>query len=133
MKSKNLVYYLSLFIARDKRLIDKTGARGCPKASLRWIEGYERIAEMAAQLPDARLVYVADLEADLVSLMLRAQDLDAPADWLVRAKHNRCLLDGDRLWEHTGAGEPMGELTFAMAARRGVKTRSVRQQLWQGR
>ena len=57
------------------------GARGGPKESVRWIEGYQRIAEMAAQLPGTRLVYVADREADLVPLM-------------VRAKHNRCLPDG---------------------------------------
>ncbi|MBG6223447.1 hypothetical protein IWX79_004423, partial [Janthinobacterium sp. CAN_S1] len=114
--------------AREKK--DKTGARGGPKESLRWIEGYERIAEMAVQLPATRLVYVADREADLVPLMLRAQELGAPADWLVRAKHNRCLPDGDKLWEHTGAGAPIGELTFAMAARHGVKARTVRQQLW---
>ena len=37
---------------------------------------------------------------------------------------------GDRLWEHTGAGAPIGELTFAMAARHGVKARMMRQQLW---
>ena len=37
--------------------------RGGPKESVRWIEGYERIAEMAAQLPDTRLVYVAGREA----------------------------------------------------------------------
>jgi len=49
--------------------------------------------------------------------MLRAQELGAPADWLVRAKHNRCLPDGDMLWEHAGAGVPIGELTFAMRAK----------------
>ena len=27
--------------------------------SLRWLEGYERLAEMAAQLPQTRLVYPA--------------------------------------------------------------------------
>ena len=27
--------------------------------SLRWLEGYERLAEMAAQLPQTRLVYLA--------------------------------------------------------------------------
>ena len=48
----------------------------------------------------------------------------------MRARHNRCPPDGDRLWEHTGAGAPIGELTFAMAARHGVKARTVRQQLW---
>lgn len=114
--------------AREKK--DKFGMRGGPKESLRWIEGYERIAEMAPNLPDTRLVYVADREADLVPLMLRAQELGTPADWLVRAQHNRCLPEGEKLWQHTGTGEPVGEISFAMAARHGVKARTVRQQLW---
>jgi hypothetical protein len=114
--------------AREKK--DKSGMRGGPKESLRWIEGYERIAEMATSLPDTRVVYVADREADLMPLMLRAQELGTPADWLVRAAHNRCLPDGEKLWQHTGSGEPVGEISFAMAARHGVKARTVRQQLW---
>jgi hypothetical protein len=114
--------------AREKK--DKFGIRGGPKESLRWSEGYERIAEMAANLPDTRLVYVADREADLMPLMQQAQELGTPADWLVRAAHNRCLPDGEKLWQHTGAGEPVGEISFAMAARHGVKARTVRQQLW---
>ena len=51
---------------------DKQGKRGRLKESLRWIEGYERIAETAASLPDTRLVYVADREADMIALMVRA-------------------------------------------------------------
>lgn len=67
---------------------------------MRWREGYERVAEMAAEMPATRLVYVADREADLVNMMARAQEMETPADWLVRAKHNRCLPDGDgeKLW-----------------------------------
>jgi len=114
--------------AREKK--DKSGMRDRPKESLRWIEGYERIAEIATHLPETRLVYVADREADLMPLMLRAQELGTPADWLVRVVHNRCLPDGEKLWQHTGAGEPVGEISFAMAARHGVKARTVRQQLW---
>jgi hypothetical protein len=30
--------------------------RGGPKESLRWIEGYERLAELAPRLPGTRLV-----------------------------------------------------------------------------
>jgi hypothetical protein len=114
--------------AREKK--DKFGARGGPKESLRWIEGYERIAEMAAEMPGTRLVYVADREADLIPLMARAQELDTPADWLIRASHNRCLPDGDKLWQHTTAGASIGEISFTMASRHGVKARAVRQQLW---
>ena len=40
-------------------------------------------------------MYVANREADLVAMTRRAHELDTPLDWLVRAKHNRCLLDVD--------------------------------------
>lgn len=40
-----------------------------PKGSLRGVEGCERIADMAAHLPQTRLLYVADREADLMPLM----------------------------------------------------------------
>ena len=65
--------------------------------SLRWLEGYERLAEMAAQLPQTRLVYLADRKADIMALMVRARDLGEPLDWLLRSKHNRTLSDGDKL------------------------------------
>ena len=114
--------------AREKR--DKFGKRGGPKESLRWIEGYERIAEMATELSNTRLVYVTDREADLMALMLHAQELGTPADWLIRSAHNRCLPDGEKLWQRTAGGKPVGEIAFTMGSRHGVKARTVRQQLW---
>lgn len=101
-----------------------------PKESTRWIEGYERVAEMAAEFPETRLVYVADREGDMVELPLRAQSLGTPADWLVRAKHNRCLPGGEKLWSHTTSGEALGTISFLMASREGVKARTVRQTVW---
>jgi hypothetical protein len=114
--------------ARAKK--DAQGQREGLKESLRWIEGYDRIAEMAADFPATRLVYLADREADLMPLMRRAQELGEPADWLVRAKHNRCLPDGGKLWERTMAEQPLGEIEFTLTSRHGVKERPVRQQLW---
>jgi hypothetical protein len=116
--------------AREDR--DKDGIRHGQKESARWREGYERVAEMAVDMPGTRLVYVADREADLVEMMARAQEMGAPADWLVRAKHNRCLPDGDgaKLWAYTTAGEAAGEITFTLPARDKQKARKVRQQLW---
>ena len=110
----------------------KDGAQAScePKESTRWIEGYQRVAEMAARLPSTRLVYVADREADLVELMRCAHTLGTPADWLIRAKHNRCLPEGDKLWSHTSAGESLGEIVFTLGSRKGQKAREVRQQLW---
>jgi hypothetical protein len=69
--------------AREPR--EANGRRGGPKESLRWIKGYERLAELAPRLPATRLVCVADREADMLPLMVRARQLDCPADWPVRA------------------------------------------------
>jgi hypothetical protein len=116
------------FWAREKR--DAEGVRHGQKESTRWIEGYERVAEMAAEMPGTRLVYVADREADMIALMLRAQVLGSPADWLVRAKSDRALPDGAKLWASTSEGEPLGEITFTIGPRDEQKGRMVRQQLW---
>ena len=102
------------------------------KESERWIEGYERVAEQAAQLPATRLVYVADREADMMGMIRRAHQLETPADWLVRAKHDRCLAGGEgkRLWSETTADMPLGEISFLMEGRGKQKARQVRQQIW---
>jgi hypothetical protein len=109
---------------------DKQGKRGGLKESLRWIEGYERIAETAPSLPDTRLVYVADREADMIALMMRAQELGTPADWLIRSTHDRSLPESAKLWSTTSEGEPIGEIGFTMGSRHGVKAREVRQHVW---
>ena len=90
-----------------RELRDAQGVRHGQKESNRWIEGYERVAEMAGEMPSTRLVYVADREADIIALMRRAQRLGTPADWLVRAKTDRALPNGEKLWASTLDGEPL--------------------------
>jgi Transposase Tn5 dimerisation domain len=109
---------------------DAQGQRGGLKESLRWIEGYERVAETASSLPHTRLVYVADREADMLALMERAQELGTPADWLIRSTHDRALPEGAKLWTATTEGAPLGEIAFTMGSRHGVKARQVRQHVW---
>lgn len=109
---------------------DADGKRPGTRESLRWTEGYERVAETAQAMPHTRLVYVADREADIVELMRRARDLGHSADWLIRSQHNRCLPDGAKLWADVLAGEVLGEIEFTLPARHGQVTRTVRQQVW---
>lgn len=109
---------------------DASGNRGGPQESTRWTEGYSRIAELAARLPDTRLVYVADREADIVALMAQARDLGHPADWLIRSQHNRALPEGGKLWAAVTAGEALGGIRFTMPSRQGQKARDVRQRVW---
>ena len=37
-------------------------------------------------------------------------------DWLIRATHNRCLAEGDKLWERLAEGAILGEVTFTLPA-----------------
>jgi hypothetical protein len=138
-----------------RELKDKNGVRPGQKESLRWIEGYERVAEMAERMPATRLVYVADRESDIAALMWRAKELGDCADWLVRSMHNRrCLVQSDsslastnaageqdalleqaepeiaQLWALTTSGEPLEKITFTMPTRGEQKARVVRQSLW---
>ena len=80
-----------------RELKDKDGSRPGIKESVRWVEGYEQLAEMAAELPETRLVYLADREADIMELMRRAGELATPVDWLLRFQHNRTLSGDDKL------------------------------------
>ena len=68
------------------------------KERVRWVEGYEIVADLAAQTPETRLVSIADREGDLRALMDTAARRGHPADWLVRAVHNRNTAAGETLW-----------------------------------
>ncbi len=111
--------------AREPKGAD--GTRPGVSESTRWIEGYERVAETAAKMRGTRRVYVADREADMVGLMQRAQALGTPADWLIRAQHNRCLPQGGKLWAAVLADVPLGVIEFTVASRHGQPERTVRQ------
>ena len=113
-----------------RELKDKDASRPGVKESVRWVEGYERLAEMAPQLPDTRLVYLADREADIMALMVKAQGSGTPVDWLVRSQHNRALKGGDKLWARVSGGQALGELRFTLPSRHGCKAREVVQQVW---
>ena len=108
---------------------DSEGNRPGMNESLRWEEGYERVAELAQQMPGTRLVYVADREADIVSLMNKADELGCPADWLIRSKHNRALEEGQKLWNSVKKETPMGEIEFELPPRQNQPGRKVRQQI----
>ena len=113
-----------------RELKDKDGHRAGIKESVRWIEGYERLAEMAELVPATRLVYLADREGDIMALLVRARDLATPVDWLLRSKHNRTLSGGDKLWSRVTEGESLGEIRFTLPQRQGSRAREVVQEVW---
>lgn len=99
------------------------------KESDRWIEGYERVAEMAERCPQSRLVYVADREGDILNLMARSKALNTPADWLVRAKHNRKLSNEEKLWDSVDKQEVMSRVSFIKPRKKGEKSRQIQQEI----
>jgi Transposase Tn5 dimerisation domain/Transposase DNA-binding len=103
------------------------------KESVRWLEGYGIVADLAERVPDTWLVYGADREGDIRALMDEAVRRDQPAAWLVRAKHNRNTTAGEKLWERLGRGEALGEVEFMLPAAPGRPARRVRQTLYQER
>ncbi len=109
---------------------DERGERDGIRESVRWTEGYQRLADYAEELPDTRLVYVADRESDLLELMETAHELGYPADWLIRSKHNRNLPNGNTLWRDVADGEALGEIRFILPSRQNQQAREVRQQVW---
>jgi hypothetical protein len=100
---------------------------GCKVEALH--ESCERVAEQAATLPDTCLVHVADREGDIAALMALADTLGHPADWLIRARHNRNLAEEGKLWDQVKASEVLGDIAFILPGRAGQKAREVRQAL----
>nr|WP_286294155.1 IS4 family transposase [Methylomarinovum sp. IN45] len=99
--------------------------------SLRWVEGYERVAELAALAPETRLVYVADREGDLRALIDRAEQLGFAADYLIRVRHDRKLndpLDG-KLRAAVEAQPVLGTIAFDLPANGNRPARQVTQTL----
>jgi len=99
------------------------------KESHRWIEGYGIVADRAQSQPNTRFVYVADREADIQELMEEARRREYAADYLIRAKHNRNLVGGEKLWDSVARQEPLGHIEFMLEATAQRKARKVRQTL----
>ena len=99
------------------------------RESRRWTEGYERVAELAERLASTRLVYVADREGDLRELLDRAEELNHPADYLIRARHDRVLAEGGKPRAQVECQAVLGEVEFALPAAPGRSARTVVQSL----
>jgi hypothetical protein len=79
------------------------------KKSFNWILGLRTCVDLAAGLPDTRLVCVMDREADFFELF-DEQRQDGRVDLLVRAKHDRQLGDDQRFFETVRQSPVQGRL-----------------------
>ena len=84
------------------------------KESHRWPVAFAEVCAMAKELPDTRLVYVADRESDIHELLAAAQG--APADLLIRSNQNRALVGGGFLHDTVDADPALGQMTVSLPA-----------------
>ena len=99
------------------------------KESVRWVDGYRQVNELAEQLPNTRLTYVADREADLYDLFVEAPCPESAPDWLVRGQHDRVLAHGKTLRQHLAEAPVLTATTFERPASHGCKARTVHQEI----
>jgi hypothetical protein len=119
--------------ARDKETYGKREQRASKpieeKESFRWIEGYQQVCRISETLPDTQCVYVADRESDIYELFVEAEQQENPADFLVRARHDRIVIDDSRLSEELAEAAVLGEATFELPSTHSRKRKPVTQRL----
>jgi hypothetical protein len=92
------------------------------KESRKWLASLEATAQLQAELPQVRLVSVADREADVFDFFMKAQELSQHL--LVRAARNRGVAHPEQyLWDYLEAAPPAGHLTIAVPRRAGKAAR----------
>jgi hypothetical protein len=107
------------------RRLDASERRLEDKESGKWLKSYQA-ATTLQHASGARVVSVADREADLYELLHAAQD-PANADVLVRARHPRRLAgSGARLAAHLEALDPGGILELHIPRRGTQRARTAR-------
>lgn len=79
------------------------------KESNKWLKSFNAVAAVQARCPNTTLVSVGDREADIYELFEAASAYPQGPKLLVRAQHNRKLLDEQSgLWETMQARAPAG-------------------------
>ena len=92
---------------------NRTGGKAAPRAqrtleekeSQRWIKGAETTGQVLAKA--AGITVVADRESDIYEDYARKP---ANVHLVTRMRHNRCLVDGKKLYDHVAARNPAGDL-----------------------
>jgi hypothetical protein len=89
------------------------------KESARWLEGYRRAGQVAAQAPRTTVVSISDSEGDIYECFVEGM---APqgrrAEWVVRACQDRALAEGDQdLRQRLLCTKALGALTIQVSPR----------------
>lgn len=97
------------------------------KESFRWIEGYQQVCQIAQTLCETQCVYVADRESDIYELFIEGELQGHSADFLVRARHDRIVLDESRLSEELAEAPVIGKVAFELPSTHSRKRKPVTQ------
>ena len=93
------------------------------KKTQRWLRGWRDISALAGELPETRVIAVMDRESDIADLFCAHRD-EGGAALIVRAKHNRVLADGGKLFDTIRAAPPRTHLDIKVdraSARRAAR------------
>ena len=97
------------------------------KKTQRWLRGWRDIGALAAELPETRVIAVMDRESDIADLFCAHRD-EGGAALIVRAKHNRVLADGGKLFDTIRAAPPRTHLDIKVdraSARRAARAQKA--------
>lgn len=105
-------------VHRNEQAIDQ-------KESARWVEAFQRAADLATQMPRTILVVSGDRESDVVDLYDRARVVPPNLHFLIRAQHDRVLSSGEKLWEHLARLSLGGTMRVKIPRRQGQPARTA--------
>ena len=110
------------------------------KESIRWLNSYQKVNELAREIPDTKFVYITDREGDIIELIdecLKSKLENASyADIVIRSKHDRLLDEFDenskeqlKLKKKLENRPVLGKISFYLPATHDRKARHVTQEL----
>jgi len=112
----------SLGKEKGKRLIEE-------KESLRWLEGYRRVCDRQADLPDTQCIYVGDREADIYEIFAEHAKQASAADYLIRGQHDRKLANGKLLRQVLDDAPVLEHIEFDIPKTENRKAQRIAQSL----
>lgn len=107
------------------------------KESVRWLNSYRVAQTLSKQLPETKVVSIADREGDIYEIFAEASEAKGSdkADWIIRSQHNRCLTsdgkkdNGKKLLNRVQQSEVIGVVEFDLPATPKRKARRIKQEI----
>lgn len=107
------------------------------KESIRWLNGYRAAQELSRQLPDTKLVSIADREGDIYEIFVEAskEQEDGQVEWIIRGNQDRRLVTKDakkkheKLFNRVKQSASLGTVEFDLPRAPGRKARRIKQEI----